>query len=58
MAGSGAGTVITEWRGDGTIWKYVIDEHGVKVGSMVNTQSEYEARGYTYSAQTGRWERA
>jgi hypothetical protein len=52
-----AGTKISETRGDGTLWEYVIDENGVKTGKMVGTESEYyRKRGYTFSAQTGRWE--
>lgn len=52
-----AGTRISEIRGDGTRWEYVINDDGVRVGRMVGTErDDYIARGYTYSVQTGRWE--
>lgn len=58
MAHKSAGTVITESRGDGTLWEYVINDDGVHIGHMIGTESEYyKQRGYQYSAQTGRWEK-
>lgn len=57
MCAKCAGTVIFESRGDGTEWRYVINDQGVKVGTMIGTTHErMEARGFTYSAQTGRYE--
>jgi hypothetical protein len=51
-----AGTRISETRGDGTKWEYVIDENGTRIGSMVgHVRDDYLERGYTYSAHTGRW---
>lgn len=54
-----AGTRIFETRGDGTRWEYVISDDGVRVGQMVGTErDDYITRGYTYSAQTGGWEKS
>lgn len=52
-----AGTRISETRGDGTKWEYVINEDGVRIGSMVgNIRDDFIRDGYTFSAQTGKWE--